>query len=307
MCKLLIATGKLNREQTIRLIESAHESFQSSQKDGFGFVAHGPDGIATGHYLSPSDYVGFGKKLPKFIKRSGNAIESGTIPRLVSALIVHGRTSTNSVVLENVHPFRTCIGSGKRAIDVYLAHNGVLRWTGPGDAPVSSHGCDSEQFLRWLAHDPLNRTDQKRIPESAWTRTCGAWSGYGVLGILEPNAQRLTVAKCGSGHLSWLSGAPDGLHLFSTQCNDVERAGKAIGIRGSGLRVQSKSISTFHLGPKGSRLVRVDSWSGFGESIRDNLWDRSMGIVDPSPRVPRARQPFPDFVPAKRSDGSLFQ
>ena len=270
MCKLLIATGKITRDNAIKLIESAHDSFYSSQRDGFGFVAYGPDGLASGHYLTPSDYVGHKMPVPKFVQR--NIVETGTIPKIVSALLVHGRTSTNSVQIENVHPFQRRIGKRN---NVWMVHNGILRWIGEGIAPVARHGCDSEQFLNWIADH-----GSKQIPESVWNECNRNWSGYGVFGILEPEINRLSVVKCGSGHLSWLSNCPSGLHLFSTQSGDVERAGKAIGIKGSGMRVQSKSISTFSLFPQGgSKLASVRSWSGFGDSVRDDLWDRSMGLV----------------------------
>jgi predicted glutamine amidotransferase len=311
MCKLFIAAGKFSREETIRMIAEANCSFAFTQRDGFGFTAYGPKGMAYGRYLNPESYCGFGVKIPGFI--NAIQIEEGEIPPVVTALVVHGRTSTNRVIVENCHPFRS---NG-----IHLAHNGVLNWVGDGPGPKAKNGCDTEEFFQWWLH---------RKTTNKWSGTNKHWSGYGVFGIINADAKRLTIAKCGAGNLSWVSDDKDN-HLFSTSGTDVVQIGKAAGIKVNhkALSMTPKSIAEFSLGGSRASLVLNEKWCGFADSMRDAAWDRSMGIrtsrdaylsrrygkqtdmwdsnlapreaVNPSPAisVPRdtQRESFPDFDP----------
>lgn len=260
MCKLFIAAGKFSREQTLRMIAEANTVFATTQRDGFGFTAYGPGGVAYGRYLNPESYCGFGVEIPPFIQAT--QIEEGQIPSTVTALVVHGRTSTNKVIIDNCHPFKSR--------SIHLAHNGVLRWVGDGPGPKAKNGCDTEEFFQWWLH---------RKAQDKWAGTEKHWSGYGVFGVIDQVGKRLTVAKCGAGQLGWATDDRNN-HLFSTLSYDVVQIGKAAGVKVAykSIPMSPNSIAEFSL--SGQRAVLADTrrWSGFASSVRDAAWDRSMGV-----------------------------
>lgn len=261
MCKLFIATGAFTREQVMDMLRATNASFAKSQRDGFGFVAYGSKkSVAHGKYLDPSEYHGYGKKLPQWVRSS--RIEVGEIPEITTALVVHGRTSTNSVLMHNVHPFHNK--------GVFLAHNGVLGWKGEGPAPTAKHGCDTEQFFNWLQ-------DQGDIGQDvAWDATHDHWTGYGVFGIINSKTGHLTVAKCGSGNLKWVGNDTD--NFFSTDGVDLLRITRSANFRFSKTAdMQPKTRVVFKLGARGSKVQLVTSWKGFGVRVIDDSWRKSMG------------------------------
>lgn len=285
MCKLFIATGSLTRQQTLKLIEKAASIFSRTQKDGFGFVAYGSNGsngtVATGHYLEPSNYPGFNVTLPEWI--DCNRIETGSIPNNVTALVCHGRTATSRVMLANVHPF-TSKG-------ISLCHNGVLSWIGNGPEPKANNHCDSEQFLNWFS-----------TLKSPFNETKANWSGYGVFGIINTRSKTLTVAKCGSGKLSY--SATDTCHMWSTDSADVETLGKVLANNATRpLAMRSKTVCRFDISKRKPRLLSVDNWEGFGSvSHKSDDWFRSMGQTSGRrtvwPVSGSTADSFPDWEPA---------
>lgn len=282
MCKLFIAAGSLSQTQVLAILKATNSTFAKSQRDGFGFVAYGDSGVARGRYLSPDAYPGFGFKVPSFCKSVN--IEEGTIPKVTKALVIHGRTSTNRVMVENVHPFK--YGS------LYLAHNGVLRWQGEGPCPKAANDCDSEQFLSWFF---ANKED--------WTKTEANWSGYGVFGVINTTTRKLTVAKCGSGNLDW-AGNKD-INLFSTHGADIRSIAEKAKLKVSHpLTVNRNTLIQIDLR---KMSAKVGAWAGFGSGQRDAMWHRSMGT---SPMAERVR-----FIPSTKSkfdgitvprDGDMF-
>ena len=278
MCKLFISAGAIPRARALSMIAKAASVFGRSQKDGFGFVAYGASNTAVGRYLVPGQYPGHGVELPGFVDCV--RVESGSMPATVTALVIHGRTATSRVTLENVHPFHYK--------GLTLAHNGVLSWIGKGSEPEAPGGCDSEAFLRWFR--PL------RDP---WSETSANWSGYGVFGILEPAKGRLMVAKCGQGKLSYAS-TDSGVHLWSTESGDIEA------IAGPGITrpmaMRSRTRVTFNVSARKARLVEIREWSGFGDRVRDELWSRSMGTGGERRKAwePVRSDGFPDWEPVNR-------
>ena len=261
MCKLFIATGSFTPKQVIAMIDATNRSFATSQRDGFGFVAYGGKRkIAYGQYLNPSSYRGFRAENPKWVR--SDRIEVGEIPKVTTALVIHGRTSTNRVVIGNVHPFHD---NG-----TFLAHNGVLSWIGEGPVPEAKNGCDTEQFFNWLQQNGGHGMD------AAWAATDKHWSGYGVFGIIDSVKGYLTVAKCGSGNLRCIG--DKGNHFFSTDGNDllkITRAGKFRFTKTTDMTPKTRVL--FKLAATGSSVQWVGDWEGFGQRVYDDAWRRSMG------------------------------
>ncbi len=290
MCKLFIATGRFSRAQVLALLSATNYAFASSQRDGFGFAAYGGGGVARGRYLNPTMYPGFGSDLPPFIECMRS--ESGRLPEITKAIVIHGRTSTNRVNVENVHPFHRD--------SIHLAHNGVLRWSGNGPAPKAAHDCDTEQFLNWFID-----SNQRK-----WVGTASAWSGYGVFGIIDSATKTLTVAKCGSGNLHWAGS--EGVNLFSTSSADLIQIARKAKIRtGQAINVTKNTVTQFNLAPKQPAIQSCETWEGFGESVTRGIeWYRSMGLVQESNAPAAIQRPrrskiddVDDFKPSNKFHG----
>lgn len=288
MCKLFIATGSITKQQTLKLIEKAASIFSKTQKDGFGFVAYGSNGtVATGHYLEPSQYPGFNVTLPEWI--DCNRIETGTIANNVTALVCHGRTATSRVLLANVHPFVSK--------DTALCHNGVLSWIGNGPEPKAKHHCDSEQFLNWFLSQ-----------KAPFDNTKESWSGYGVFGIINTRKGTLTVAKCGSGKLSYCS-TDSGVHLWSTESADLELLTRTLAGDSAtkAMPMRHNTVCRFAISGRKPRLLSVDGWQGFGSvATKSADWFRSMGTTPTAKPLSyrrdhwpvNATDSFPDWEPS---------
>jgi predicted glutamine amidotransferase len=287
MCKLFIATGSFTKLQTTKLIDKAASLFSKTQRDGFGFTVYGSNGtVATGHYLEPSNYPGFNVTLPEWI--DCNRIETGSITTNTTAIVCHGRTATSRVMLANVHPF---ISKG-----ISLSHNGVLSWIGKWKAPKATNHCDSEQFLNWYntLKAPFDNTKEN-------------WSGYGVFGIIDTKRKTLTVAKCGSGKLSYCSNN-SGAHMWSTEQHDLESIAKVLSDNSTKpLAMRPNTICRFAIKAKNPRLLSVDNWQGFGSGRKSADWFKSMGPTEGKPtRYDRNLCPiqtaeyFPDYQPTDK-------
>lgn len=255
MCKLFIATGRFTPDQTHRMLRVINERFSATQRDGFGLAIYGDEGksVSRGRYLDPTKFVGFGTKIPDFVAHEES--ESGRMPQNVTAIIAHGRTSTNHINLHNCHPF---IRRG-----VMLAHNGVLDWNGsPKGEPRAKFGCDTEQFLNWLIE---TRGDRGWMETWSSLETRELWSGYGVFGVLDQTRGELVVAKCGDGNLRWVGG--NDVHVFSTEGSDAEAAYNVLSRpTRRAVPMLDNSVAVFDV-HEGANLVSVGKWQGFGSSF----------------------------------------
>jgi len=282
--------AQVTRPQINATLALAAKRFGRSQPHGFGFTMIGSDGsVASGRYLTPATFAGFRCFTPAWVK--SEKLETGRLPKTTVALIVHGRTSTNEIRIENVHPF-------KRAA-IHLAHNGILDWIGKGASPTARHNCDSEKFLNWLTESGM-----------AWSQTAENWSGYGVFGIIDELTGTLTVAKCQSGRLSWIGNKT--VSVFSTEADDLDAFRRTLGVKtGSVVPVAPCSVIQFDLETGNATTT---TWGGFGKRSVDHLWAASMGKADlPKFRMPlkKSKQDddalFPDFEPRTRTYKSLHQ
>jgi predicted glutamine amidotransferase len=274
MCKLFIATGSFTQEQTLLMLRVINTRFASTQRDGFGITLYGDSGatVAHGRYLNPSMYSEFGSDVPWFVDSKQK--ESGKVPNITTAIIAHGRTSTNKVTIHNCHPFKND--------NIMLAHNGVLDWTGSRRRrPKAKHGCDSEQFLTWLSAGRRNSTNWIE----PWLDSSKKWSGYGVFGVLDIDRGELVVAKCRTGSLHW-SGI-GGVNIFSTVSEDVEAvagiAHPGISKRRS-VKVRPGSVIVYNVKldiPKMTdHTAKWDGFEGMGHDSRiakSRNWDNHYG------------------------------
>jgi predicted glutamine amidotransferase len=250
MCKIFTITGAVSRPQVHNLLALTNKVFAETQHDGFGFLSIGKT-LAFGRYRFPDSFPGFDSHLPSFLLRDTS--ETGVISNTSSALLIHGRHSTNERCLENVHPFVLN--------DMYLVHNGVLDYVGKGNEPKPKNKCDSEAFLMWL---------QDNAPEFAFID----WSGYGAI-FTYSKSEGLTLIKCSSSRLSVAKRKGNNGYVFSTDSRDLVEICESAGIK-----LASNPISVpqciVNFGVDGS-IVQHRDWQGFGSRKHDKKSWQSLG------------------------------
>jgi hypothetical protein len=292
MCKLYVVTGPLNRRQTEAAIWEANRAFCRTERDGFGFIAANGATVARGRYLEPARFPGYMAKLPHWF--SGPAVEENVLPKVTTALVVHGRTSTNVKSLENCHPFK--LG------ELYLAHNGVLYWEGAyRDQPSPS--CDSERFLHWFAG------------ERSWDGAGKFWSGWGAIALYNAQTGALTVAQGGAS--LYVARRAGGVGWVFATCREhlvkVSRKAK-IGLDSPPVSVPTKLL-TF----QGGAMVGEADWTGFtrrtavttmdllarGKSAGNERTNRcemtERDQIEAELDLAFERERFPDYVPGGNS------
>lgn len=251
MCKLFVLTGSVKRKTALAAIDAVNVAYRYSQRDGFGFVAlQGPAQLpVAGWYKDPAAYCGFGvaSVLPRWLFNPTETAERGEFGPAQSGLIVHGRSSTNSVSLWNVHPF---VDEGN---DVWLAHNGVLRWNGDKkDEPPSKDGCDSEQLLNWLTAG------------GQWDQADKLWTGYGAVAVGTVHDGQILIAHDGARlHMAKRANGP-GWVLATDDDDLIKIAGNA----GIGLATKPVKVPRciFHFQADGSLGLHWE-WKGFGNAV----------------------------------------
>lgn len=141
MCKLMVFsnTVKFNDSQLETIVKTASKVMSRTEKDGFGISARGTKGIFNRKFLNPLDasLVDTFSSLP-FLKQ--NKSETGIFGR-VDALILHGRTSTNFLGLNNTHPISKH--------DLHLCHNGIVEDSGPAYEMMTQN--DTEHIVERFA------------------------------------------------------------------------------------------------------------------------------------------------------------
>lgn len=140
MCKLLgfSVSKKVSHEKLAEIIQTSRDLLKD-QKDGFGYALSGGDikGI-TSLRLTTGSLLGYGypeagewenlTQLPYEAKGKISPCTAG---------IFHGRTSTNSLGVENTHPFVND--------DLALVHNGIVDYS--GKKRDKKGVCDSEDLF----------------------------------------------------------------------------------------------------------------------------------------------------------------
>lgn len=140
MCKLMAFTNvsKLKTKELVKVLFNVNVEMRS-EGDGFGWVASTQNGLVGERYLDPEEFdmrITNKVKIPHKVFKEKSAI-IGNMGKLSGALLIHGRTSTNSVNINNTHPFIMN--------DWALVHNGVVYDDGPKYNKKTN--CDTEDLL----------------------------------------------------------------------------------------------------------------------------------------------------------------
>lgn len=185
MCKIaaIIGIAPNIHKKLSKFVAHLAADIVDSQQDGFGYAAYSKkDGLFGERWVQVEDIFSRRNMMDEDAARldremMGTVKVSGEYNYFgkkfeglygVTSIIMHGRTSTNAISMENTHPFVMQ--------DTALIHNGVI--SNHADIPKTLSTCDSEAILtRYLAADVVN--DATQI-EPAVTRLKG-WFACAVL------------------------------------------------------------------------------------------------------------------------------
>ena len=153
MCKLFSInnTSKLTKNQLENVVKTV-ENAMKVEKDGFGITAlHNNGHIAARKYLKTYEASILKDSSPWTPVSKKSYQDIGKIfPDDITSLILHGRTSTNSVSLINTHPIIKN--------DHFLSHNGVVEDSGPKYIPTTSN--DTEHIVERLTTQGLSAIEK---------------------------------------------------------------------------------------------------------------------------------------------------
>ena len=157
MCKLAGWTSSkdspLPKAAADRAIMAALAIIKTTERDGFGIAQFGDSGLRV-RCQEPAEF-GSIDSIPLLWKRSGKAAKAFKtsfrsdftgVYKQHASMIIHGRTATCGVSLNNTHPFRKDGWT--------LAHNGVVSWNGAAGTDHDKITCDSQHLLIEMANNP---------------------------------------------------------------------------------------------------------------------------------------------------------
>jgi len=214
MCKLAGWTSSkenpLPKAAADAAITAAAKIIRTTERDGFGYAQAGSNGLRA-RFLDPKEYKGV-DSIPNMYRRAGKAAGAfATTYRTAHEgtyvaskhMMIHGRTATCGISLENVHPFRRKGWT--------LAHNGVINWEGPASKEHDKVTCDSQHLLIAMAdHTPM--LQRKEALEHI--------SGYAAFLALNPQG-KLVVAVDDKASL-YAGITSKGRWIFGTRADIVE-------------------------------------------------------------------------------------
>lgn len=214
MCKLAGWTSskesKLTKVAADDAIIAAHKVISQTERDGFGYAQAGSSGLRA-KFVDPKEYKGIdclsnlyrraGKAAGAFSTAYRTSIEGAYKPD--KSTIIHGRTATCGISLENVHPFRRKGWT--------LAHNGVCGYAGKDQGEHSKTTCDSQHLLICMA----DNTPTEKRKEDLQNIT-----GYAAFLALNPQG-KLFVAVDDTASL-YAGITSKGRWIFGTNAKIVE-------------------------------------------------------------------------------------
>lgn len=291
MCKLSgwtsSKTNPLNAAAANRALLAAHKIISKTEQDGFGFSQPSARGL-HGRFIEPKNFRGL-DSLPRLFSRAGdsfdafeaswNAEQTGKY-HAAKPVIIHGRTATCGVSLNNCHPFRHDGWT--------MAHNGVVSWGGEQSKLHKNATCDSQHILYCLT-DGRTSKERKALLESI--------QGYAAFIAHGPRGE-VIVARDDTANL-YAGITKSGRWLFGTTAAIVDAVADAMNCR----NVDAFRLDDYvwlEFAPDAPRPT-VSTWHH--AAAVQKQWKHasaSLGSTWASPSVAQSQtkgDPFPDWEP----------
>lgn len=200
MCKILAVADMSKVKDIKKLVNVAAKHIMETDDDGFGWAALGEQGVFGERTSNNFHYYRFESRREKvklpIIKETYNKF--GVKSTLVGGGMFHGRTSTNSRALINVHPLIKN--------DWTLIHNGVVNNQGPKYEMETSN--DTEHLIHYMSTIGINAVEEHL-------------TGYYAFAAIDPHGQLHIVRdSTASLHVAYVSTIES--YVFGTTIDLIE-------------------------------------------------------------------------------------
>lgn len=224
MCKILvipsIKADKKIQTSVRRFMLTVAPLLSKHNDDGFGVMSYGENGLFTEKWLKNTDAFqnrpSVDAEIQNVVKQymgaviaPQNYVSTGERSSTLKAVALHARKSTNTVNIQNTHPFV----EGNTA----LIHNGIVDKTG---LTFKTSSCDSEGILNeYIASNVAGNI--KNIDEVAY-----ALNGYFACAVFSEQNDRpiLDVFRDNTASLFAAYIREIDATVFCTSCEDIKTA-----------------------------------------------------------------------------------
>ena len=266
MCKVLILTNMSKVKKLPEVVNTICEHITESERHGFGYSIQGAAGVYGERSNNPdtfqSSWAGPDVTYP-FATKSYNRF--GEKSKAIGAGLFHGRTSTNSKELRNVHPINKHGWS--------LIHNGVVSYHGNSYEMNTSN--DTEHLVELMGTRGITAIEQEI-------------TGYYALGAISPDSKLHVVRdSIAPLHVCYIESIDS--HVFGTTASLISEVCQSLNWKHSIIEtVQDNQYLVF----EGNKLVSQSTIAPKGRSVyADSLASLSLGhslVDDPAWDTPSA-------------------
>ena len=237
MCKLAYASNlkKLNASKKQKLFNHVQKTLTQSDRSGYGIASKSLDGsIEIKRTLTVTDLITQDLSIPKFCKNSASGDFKAS---KANEVIFHARTSTNSISMDNTHPFK--IGN------TVLCHNGVLEYTGENYDKKTDN--DTEDLTYHFDKFHLTNIDS-------------VFSGYAAFIAFKNDSTYIVRDQTATLHYAYSKNLD--CHFFGTTKSIVS---EMLNVLGSNARVFEME-ENHYVEIKNNKVIDVKKWSGLSYS-----------------------------------------
>lgn len=233
MCKLAYASNlkKLGPTKKQKLFNHVQKTLTQTDRSGYGIAAKSIDGsIEIKRTLAVTDLITQDLSVPKFCK---NTASGDFKANKANEVIFHARTSTNSVSMDNTHPFK--IGN------TVLCHNGVLEYSGENYDKKTDN--DTEDLTYHF--DKFHLTNIESV-----------FSGYAAFIAFKNDSTYIVRDSTATLHYSYSKDLD--CHFFGTTKSIVSEMLSAVGSKARVFEVEENQ----YIEIKNNKIIETKQWSG---------------------------------------------
>lgn len=237
MCQLAYVSNlkKLNKKQKHQVFDSIQKIMTSANKSGYGVAIKDHSGlITTKKTLDVSDMIGHSDMAPVFCKKR---IEGSLKLDKALEVIFHARTSTNSVSLENTHPY--VIGN------TTLCHNGVVDYAGENYDKKTDN--DTEDLTYYF--DKYHMTNLDSV-----------FSGYAA--FIAFKNESTYIVRDSQASLTYAYSKSLDCHFFATNAQTIRTIGDILKVK---LKVYDVEDNQ-HIEIRNNKIIGASAWGGLSWS-----------------------------------------
>jgi len=270
MCKVMIFTNMSKVKKFETTVNTICEFITDTERHGFGYSIQSSSGVFGERSNNPETFKSsWTSPVVDYPFASKSYNRFGTKSKAIGAGLFHGRTSTNSKELPNVHPINKHGWS--------LIHNGVVSYHGSPYSMATSN--DTEHLVELMGTRGISSIESEI-------------TGYYAFGAIDPDGQLHVVRdSIAPLHVCYIESIDS--HVFATTASLITEVCAELGWKHSIIETVADNQ---HLVFEGNELVSQATITPRGRSAyADSLASLSLGrslLDDPAWDVPYATKKY---------------